>query len=139
MTTRLYTDAANGLWDPNANTWGNVDVTTSPIRLLAVDTALYVVDFDADQVLDDIPTGAIIADEAITGAAVTARGFTFDPVTWPAVPAGQDIGAVVVYLEGTGPTDAPLFLYSDDSDDLPATPDGTDITYTPGAGGIAIL
>lgn len=139
MTTRLYTDAANGFWSPFSSAWGDLDVNSGTFHLVAIDVGIYVFDEDAHTVLADIPSGARLGDTVITGIAVAARGLTFDPVTWDLVPAGPDIGAVVVYKEGTSDADAPLLLYSDDSADLPATPDGTDVTYTPGAGGIAIL
>lgn len=141
MTTRLYTDFANGLWDPSQNVWGDIPASGGPnIHLLAVNAGLYVFDEDADVVLADIPAGARLADYVIGFLTVAARGITFDPVDFGVIDAGLDIDAVVLYAEGTGEADAPLMLYSDDSDDLPATPDGVNsVIYTPGPGGIAVL
>lgn len=138
--TFLYTDFANGLWDPTANAQGRVAALTDTLTLLAIDTAIYVADQDADVVLSDIPGGAILGSEVVTGVVVTARGLTFDAVTFPAVAIGPDIGAVVLYKVGSDDAHSPLIVYADDAaTGLPVVTDGTDVIFNPGAGGIAVF
>lgn len=139
--TFLYTDFANGFWDETANAQGRVSALTDTLKLLAIDIATYVADQDADVVLADIPSGAILATATVTGVAVTARGLTFDPVDLGAIAAGPDIGALVLYKEGTDDAHSPLMIYADDAaTGLPATPNGTDpVVINPGPGGIAVF
>lgn len=139
--TFLYTDFANGLWDPTANAQGAVASLSDTLKLLAIDIATYVADQDADVVLADIPGGAILGAQIVTGLVVTARGLTFDPVDFGAVAVGPDIGAVVLYKDTGTPSTSPLMIYADDAaTGLPATPDGTSsIVVNPGPGGIAVL
>jgi hypothetical protein len=90
---------------------------------------------------DLVASGGIIAtSSALTGVAVTARGLTFDPVTFPSVPVGPDIGAVVLVLDTGTPSTSPLMIYADDAaTGLPVVTDGTNVVFNPGAGGIAVL
>lgn len=138
--TFLYTDYANGFWDETANAQGRVSALSDTLRLLAIDTATYVADQDADVTLADIPGGAILGSEILTGVVVTARGLTFDAVTFPLVAVGTDIGAVVVVKDSGTPSTSPLMIYADDAaTGLPVVTDGTDVIFNPGAGGIAVF
>lgn len=141
MTTAFtYTDFANGQWDPAANTQGAIAALSDTLKLAAIDGTLYTPDRDADIVLSDIPGGAIIATADISGAAVTARGLTFDPASFGNVVAGPDITAVVLYKDSGDPTTSPLMVFTDDAaTGLPVVTDGTEVVVNPGAGGIAIL
>lgn len=136
--TFIYDDFANGLWDVTANTLGGVDVLSDNLRLALIDTASYVAD-SSDLSLADIPGGAVADDQPVTGVTVLARGVNFDPVTFPAVAAGPDLAAVVLYKDTGTPSTSPLMVYADAGTGLPVTPDGTDITVTPDATGIAVL
>lgn len=137
--TFLYTDFVNGLFDPTANALGGVDILSDTLKFAAIDILTYVADQDADVSLADIPGGGIVATATPTGVTVVTRSFTFDPVTFVAV-TGAAIAGVVLYKDTGTPATSPLIAYLDDaSAGLPVTPDGGDIQFNPGAGGIAFL
>lgn len=133
-----YTDFANGLWDPTANTLGRVSVLTDDLVLLLIDITAYTADADADVSLADIPGGAIVGTQPITGAAVTNGALTFDPIVYPAL-VGADWAAAVVAKDSGTPSTSPLIGYIDDYDAPPDSPDGTDYTWNPAAGGVIQL
>lgn len=138
--TFLYSDFANGLWDETANAQGRVSALSDTLTLLAIDPTTYIADQDADVTLADIPSGAILGSEVVTGVVVTARGLTFDAVTFPLVAVGPDIGAVVLFKVGSDDAHSPLIAYADDAaTGLPVVTDGTDVIFNPGAGGIAVF
>lgn len=135
----LYTDYANGLYDPTANTLGRVDILSDTIKLALIDVLTYIVDIDADNSLDDIPGGAVIATATPTGLTVIDRAFTFDPVTFVAV-VGADVEAAVLYMDTGIPTTSPLIAYIDSfASGVPFTPDGTNVTVTPDAEGLIVF
>lgn len=139
--TFFYDDFVNGFYDPTANAQGRVDVLSDTIKALAIDPLVYVASPSEVTLADIIAIGGILSTSAaLTTVAVVARGFTSDPFVFPAVAAGPDIGAIVLYKEGADDAHSPLMLYLDAaSAGLPFTPSGIDITVNPGAGGYAVL
>lgn len=133
-----YTDFKNGQWDPTANTLGAVAVLSDTLMLALIDITLYTADPDADLSYADIPSGAIVGTEPITGAAVTNGALTFDPVVYAAL-VGADWAAAVVYMDSGTDATSPLMGYLDDYASAPPSPDGTDYTWNPAAGGVIQL
>lgn len=140
--TFSYTDFVNGFWDETANAQGRVSVLSDTIKALAIDVGSYAADPDVDVVLADIAPSAILATADVSGLAVVARGLTFNPITFEAVPAGPDITAVVLYKDTGDPATSALMLYLDEETaaaGLPVVTDDEDVVVNPGAGGIAVL
>lgn len=129
-----YTDFANGLYGPTANTLGRVDCLADPLVLALLDLTAYTADQDADVSLADIPGAAIIASETPTGLTVVSRRLTCDPVVFAALTAPPWAAAVLYMDTGTAGT-SPLIAYVDDYTAALDPPDGTDYTWNPPAGG----
>jgi hypothetical protein len=102
-----------------------------------IDLTAYTPDFAADEFLSDIPAAARVGNaggntDADAPALVTgdlpAGVCDANDVTFTAVPAGNELGALVIYkstgVEGT----SPLVAYVDTATGLPVTPNGGDIT-----------
>ncbi|AER47487.1 minor tail protein [Mycobacterium phage Ryadel] len=107
---------------------GGVSWTGDNIKVALVDADDYTVDLDADEFLDDIASGAIIATSAnlgsktVTGGVADAANVTFTAVS-------GDISEALVIFKDTGTAStSPLIAYIDDADGLAVTPNGGDIT-----------
>lgn len=140
MSTFTYDSLANAQWSPSGAALGGIDVLADVITALAIDITAYTA-APADASLADIPGAAILGTVVLTSVAVTARGFTSDPVNFGAIPAGPNVTALVIYKDTGTPGTSPLMLFLDDaSAGLPATPDGVnDVIANPGPGGWAVL
>ncbi|HRQ65875.1 MAG TPA: hypothetical protein PKZ76_13610 [Xanthomonadaceae bacterium] len=113
---------------------GDVDWIADDIRAVLVRGSLYAF-LASDQFLADIPAGARAADVALTGRDEIAGAVFADDATWPTVPVGDDVTAVVIYAETEDEATSPLLLWLDELDGLPRPTGGTDITLTwPGSG-----
>lgn len=131
-----YTDYANGLLDPTANALGPVAVLSDTLVLAMLDLTLYTA-ADSDVSLDDIPSAAIVATVTVTGVTVTGGALGFDPAVFAAM-VGAECGAAVLYKDTGTPSTSPLMFYLDDyASGMPVTPNGTNFTWNPAAGGIA--
>lgn len=116
--------------------------TADTIKCVMVDTALYTVDLQNHDFLDDIPAGARVATATLAGkTSAQAGGFwalDASDTTFTAV-SGASVEALVLYkdsgLEGT----SPLLLYIDTGTGLPVTPNGADIIVQWPVGGIWTL
>ncbi|QPO16545.1 hypothetical protein SEA_TELAVIV_57 [Mycobacterium phage TelAviv] len=107
---------------------GGVSWTGDNIKVALVDADDYTVDLDADEFLDDIASGAIIATSAnlgsktVTGGVADAANVTFTAVS-------GDISEALVIFKDTGTAStSPLIAYIDDAAGLAVTPNGGDIT-----------
>lgn len=101
----------------------------------------YAINLTTLQFLSHIDAGARVATSAnLASKTFTLGVFTFAAFTWSAVGAGAACQAVIVYDDSPG-TDAskPILVVDDGATNLPVTPNGGDITYTPNASGLAAL
>jgi hypothetical protein len=128
MTTDIY---ASG----KAAHMSGLDVVNDAIGAALIDTALYTVDIDNDTSLEDVPEAAILATSLVIGKSLIDAEFHADPTVFESVSAddGVDIGAVVVFKNEDTYAACTLLYYDDEAPELPATPDGEDVTVTWGA------
>ena len=117
---------------------GNIDLENDNISALLIDTSLYTVDLVNHSNQDDIPDSAQIAEAALSGKTLNVTVFRASDTTFLAVPAGQDISAVILFLDTDYADTSTLIAYLDNATEFPITPDGTDvvIVWDTGANGI---
>lgn len=124
---------ARDLFKSGAQLFGD-NWTTSVIKLVLVDYALYTLDTVADRALDDIPAGARVAvSSALTGKTNVDGVLDADPVTLSAV-TGATVEAVIAFVD-TGVESTSTLLGVWDSSGpgetgLPLTPNGSDVLVT---------
>jgi hypothetical protein len=127
---------ANALYDNGRESFlrGEISWNTDDIKAILVDTALYTVNLDTDQFLDDIPGGAIVATSANLASKTTTDGVAdAADVTFPTV-SGATVEAVVLYQDTGVAATSRLIAYIDTATGLPVTPNGGDITVQWSAG-----
>lgn len=93
------------------------------------------------QFLSSIDSGARVATSAnLASKTFTLGAFSFAAFTWTAVASGAAAQAVIFYDDSPG-TDAtrPIVAVDDGATNLPVTPNGGDISYTPNASGLFAL
>lgn len=106
---------------------------TDVIKAVLVDTAQYTYSA-AHSVLNDIAAGARVATSAglstktITNGQAGSANVTFSAVT------GATVEAVVLYQDTGNATTSRLIAYIDTGTNIPATPNGGDITVAPSGG-----
>ena len=130
MTSGLYASCLDALMG------GDVDLVNTPVSAMLIDLDQYTADLDADTSLADIPEVSIISKSLLTGKAIVDAVFSADPTVFTSVSAddGVDIGAIVVFKDVDTASESTLLYYSDEAPELPATPDGEDVTVTWGGG-----
>lgn len=137
MANIRYNAALQAFLKGEINWEGAVPVKVMLIRTSqgpnAGGNAVYSVD-PTDSTLADVPDNSYCrATEgvALTNRVATAAGEAdADDVTFTAVPAGDPIGAVILYLdpaEAEDDEDRPLIAYFDDGESIPVTPNGGDL------------
>jgi len=106
-----------------------LNLETDDIRVILIDSADYTVNFTTDQFLSDIPAlarGAVSA--ALAGKVVDGTGaFDATDIILSAV-TGDVFEAVVIYQHTGVEATSRLISYDDTPVQLPATPNGTDVT-----------
>lgn len=123
---------ANKLYTPFLESClkGEIDLLTSNVKLVLVDTGAYTHDV-AHQYLSDVPSGARIATSGnLANKSVTGAVFDADDVTISAV-SGASIEAFIIYIDTGTASTSRLVLFADTvSSGLPVTPNGGSITVT---------
>lgn len=109
---------------------GDIDWVNDTIHATLVDTSQYVVDLSSDEYLDSIPDDAIVSTVQLTGKSNADGVLDADPVVFPNVDAGANIGAIVLWKDTGFVNSSPLIAYIDNAPELPVIGDGTDITVT---------
>lgn len=105
---------------------GDIDWDADDIKVVAV-TSGYVRDLAADEFLDAISGGDIVATSGNLGSKTKTNGvadaadFTYPTVT------GSPITQLVIYKDTGSAATSPLIGNIDTASNLPKTPDGTDI------------
>lgn len=98
----------------------------------------FMINLTTVQFLSHIDAGARVATSAaLTSKTFTLGVFSFAAFTWSAVASGAACQAVAFYDDTPG-TDAtrPIIAFDDGATNLPVTPNGGDITYTPNGSGL---
>lgn len=106
-----------------------VDWVNDDIRVIGL-SAAYVVDLATHDNLDDISTGRITSAVALSGKTFSARKFTASALLWTAVTGSPITQVVILKWTGTESTST-LLYYIDTATNLPITPVGSDISFTP--------
>ena len=112
---------------------GGLNLETADIRAIPV-TALYTPNFTTHDFLDDVGAGARSATAVALSAktlAVAAGVVAFDAndLTFPAVPTGDPIVALILYVHTGTESTSRLLAYLDYFTSLPITPDSRDIVF----------
>lgn len=130
MASGLYASCLSALMG------GDIDLVNTPVSAALIDIEQYTVDLNNDTSLADIPEAALLSESLLEGKALVGATFSADPTVFSSVSAddGVDIGAVIVFKETDTASESTLLYYSDEAPELPATPDGEDVTVTWGAG-----
>lgn len=112
-----------------------INLETDDVRVILIDSADYTVNFTTHQFLSDIPAGARVATSgALAGKSVSIGGvFDATDIVLSAV-AGDQFEALVIYQHTGTEGTSRLISYDDTPTQLPATPNGTDVTIQWDAG-----
>lgn len=115
-----------------------VDLESDNLKFALIDTGTYSPDPAVDQYYDDISSGVVGTDQAVTGQTVDTDG-TFDcnNPTWTGL-SGATVEKIVLYKDtGTASTSILIaILDSANVTGLPLTPSGTDVTFQVDAAGL---
>lgn len=111
----------------------DVDWLVDDIREILVDVADYTYSA-AHEFLSSVPGAARVAvSGALAGKSSTNGVANHTVTTWTAV-TGDPCEAMIVYKHTGSDATARLIAYIDTATNLPVTPNGGDITFTPDAG-----
>ena len=131
---------SSGLYElgVNAIMAANIDLENANISALLIDTSLYTADLDNHSTQDDIPEEAQVAEVTLTGKTLDVTVFRANDLTFPVVPIGDDVSAIVLFLDTDYADTSLLIAYLDNASEFPITPDGTDvvIVWDTGSNGI---
>jgi hypothetical protein len=130
----------NRLYDKGRNAFARGEIQWkvggSTIRIMLVDSALYIVDYANDEFLSSIPVGARVGDNGNTGYNQGALVTLLNPTagicdaadtTILAVPPGGPYEYIVIYKQGTSDADSQLIALLDTATNLPVTTAGSDV------------
>ena len=106
-----------------------INLVSDDIRVILIDAADYTANLTTDQFLDIIPAGARVATSgALAGKSVSALGvFDATDIVMSSV-TGDEFEAVVIYQHTGVESTSRLISCDDTPTQLPATPNGTDVT-----------
>lgn len=133
---------ASKLYDYGLNFFAQGGVTWkasggSTVKAFLVDLAVYTPNFSTDEFAADIPQAARKGNAggyndsdapALTLSDSAAGVCDAADVTFTAVPAGNALGALVLYVSTGNLATSRLLCYIDTATGLPVTPNGADIT-----------
>ncbi|MEO1108250.1 MAG: hypothetical protein AAFX90_10040 [Pseudomonadota bacterium] len=109
----------------------NISLTSGDVKAILVDLADYTY-AATHEFLSDVPAGARVATSGnLTGKTVTDGNFDSDAVTWTAA-NGDECEAIILFIDtGVEATSRLVYIVDTGQTNLPVTPNGGDITYTP--------
>lgn len=123
---------ANALYDAGRDGFllGQIDWDTDDIRAILIDTSAYTVNLSSHDFLNDVPGGARVAVAALTSEASLGANGTADAadVTFPSVPGGDTVSAVIIYKHTGTESTSRLIAYYDTVTNMPLATNGGDIT-----------
>jgi hypothetical protein len=122
------------------------DLEDDAMKVYLIDLNDYTPDFETDEFVDDIPSGAIVAELTLptSGRSLDNEGIlTASNITFPTVSGDVCEALVLAFDTGNYATSRLICLFEDDLvPELPVTPNGGDINITwkiAAAGGILRL
>lgn len=114
---------------------GTVDLTSTTLKLVLIDTTLYTRNLSTHEFLSDIPSGARVATtSALASKTVTAGAFDSADPSFIAV-TGAVSGQLAMYKDTGSAATSPLICNYDTATNLPVTPNGGDIAVAVNASG----
>lgn len=106
---------------------GDADMVDGDVSIILIDTEGYAFNASHDT-LSDVPAGARIGTPQILAGKTIVNGTLIaGDVVFIQVPAGEPIGAMVIYIAGSSAATSPLVAFYDTIEGLPVTPNGGDI------------
>ncbi|KAA0970796.1 hypothetical protein FPY71_09990 [Aureimonas fodinaquatilis] len=118
---------------------GDIDIPEDSVRAVLIDVSEYTFSATHDA-LNDVSAGARISGPQPLASKTILNG-TLDAanLTFPAVPGGAVVGAVIIYVDTGTESTSPLIAYIDTGSNLPITPNGGDINLNWSESGIFSL
>ena len=107
MSSGLYESGINAIMA------GNIDLENYYISAILIDTSLYTVNLANDSNQDDIPDSAQIQEALLNGKTLDGSVFRASDLTFKSVPSGQDVGAIVLFLNTDYSDTSILIAYLD--------------------------
>jgi hypothetical protein len=107
---------------------GDINITTGAFAVALITGADYTPNFDTDEFLAIIPSGAVVGTSPdMTGLATDGDGVvTADNVTIPNL-TGAEVDVLVIFEDTGSDATAKLIAYIDTATGLPFTPGGGDV------------
>ncbi|WP_336741317.1 hypothetical protein [Aureimonas altamirensis] len=106
---------------------GDADLADGAVTAVLIDADDYAFS-SAHDALNDIPAGARIGPPQVLASKTITNGtLSAGDVTFPNVPAGGTIGALVIYISGSSEATSRLVAFFDTIEGLPVLPNGGDI------------
>jgi len=106
----------------------NIDLINDKLIAVLVDTSLYTLDLDNDEVQADIPEAAIISEKTISGQSWDDAIFDADDVIYNNLTSDQEVGAVIIIKYNEDLNLSYLIYMNDSAPEFPIQPDGTNFT-----------
>ena len=107
-----------------------INMVSADLRWILTDTGLYVFS-SAHQFLSSVPVGARASTSAtVTGVTVSNGVYDQNNFTFPTVPVGPSLGAMILYSHTGSDATSRLIAYVDTVPGLPVVPNGTNINVT---------
>jgi hypothetical protein len=115
---------------------GNINLSSDTIKAVFVDSADYTPNLSTHDFLDDVPGGAIVGTAQTIGSKTFTDG-TFDgaDLTFTAV-TGDQVEYILIYKDTGSAATSPLIALYDTGGNLPATPNGGDLSVAWSGSGI---
>jgi len=119
---------SNNLYDKAREAFlkGDIDWVNNTVKVLLVDTNDYSVDLANHDFLDDVPVAARVATATLSAKSATAGVADAGDVTFSSV-TGDECEALILYKDTGAENTSPLIAYINEGENLPVTPDGSDI------------
>lgn len=132
MTSGLYELGVKSIMS------GDIDLINDNIYAMLIDSNEYTPNFNTDENQDDIPDDAQIAESALTGKTLDVSVFRANDSVFLSVATGQNVDAVVIFLNTDYEDTSKLIAYIDNAPEFPITTDGTNVTivWDTGANGV---
>ena len=127
MANALYPLAKQAMLSPG------IDLSAGTVKAMLVSTKSangagnFYTYTAAHQFLSDVAAGSIVSAGIVMTTKTVANGvFNADPVTWAAV-IGNEVDAIIIYIDTGTSTTSRLIGYFDTLTGFPLTPSGADI------------
>jgi len=123
---------ANAIYPVTKKTMLDALLALGTAKAALVDTGTYTYSA-AHDFYNDVSAGVVGTPVTLAGITTTAGVFDCDPFTFTTV-SGAQCEAILIYVDTGNVATSPILAFIDTGQtNLPVTPNGGNITYTPGA------